>query len=317
MILDFKEIPQANLGSGVQDTFELFARDFLYYMGYDVVEHPDRGADGKKDIIVEETITGVSSKIAYRWLVSCKHYAHSGVAVKDSDEINIKERIEQHKCDGFMGFYSTICSTSLSGIMNNIHDAAGRKNTFVYDHEMIEQRLLRDQMGMRLATRYFPKSMEKYTVENPVPAQLFRDQQPLYCDYCGANLLRSSQQGIYCLLQTRRADDEDKLPLGTGKYKKMYFACKGDCDSTMKRRYKKMGYVDAGWDDLDDLCIPTIWIQKIFAFLNGIYDSQDMEDEAYKKMMQMFLRTYPYVARHLTASEKSQVEQMLQFGLLE
>jgi hypothetical protein len=27
--LDFKEIPQANLASGEQDTFELFAREFL------------------------------------------------------------------------------------------------------------------------------------------------------------------------------------------------------------------------------------------------------------------------------------------------
>lgn len=29
MVLDFKEIPQANIASGEQDTFELFARDFI------------------------------------------------------------------------------------------------------------------------------------------------------------------------------------------------------------------------------------------------------------------------------------------------
>ena len=53
MILDFKEIPQANLGSGLQDTFELFARDFLSYLGYRIIQDPDRGADGKKDLIVD------------------------------------------------------------------------------------------------------------------------------------------------------------------------------------------------------------------------------------------------------------------------
>ena len=62
MILDFKEIPQANKGGGLQDTFELFARDFLAYLGYRIVEDPDRGADGKRDLIVEEVVEGISSK---------------------------------------------------------------------------------------------------------------------------------------------------------------------------------------------------------------------------------------------------------------
>ena len=47
MILDFKEIPEANRGTGLQDTFELFARDFLAFMGFRIVQDPDRGADGK------------------------------------------------------------------------------------------------------------------------------------------------------------------------------------------------------------------------------------------------------------------------------
>jgi hypothetical protein len=32
-IINFKEIPQANTGSGDQDAFKLFARDFLKYLG--------------------------------------------------------------------------------------------------------------------------------------------------------------------------------------------------------------------------------------------------------------------------------------------
>lgn len=58
MLLDFKEIPQANTGSGLQDTFELFTRDFLQYLGYRILENPNRGADGKKDMIVEEVFKG-------------------------------------------------------------------------------------------------------------------------------------------------------------------------------------------------------------------------------------------------------------------
>lgn len=73
MLLDFKEIPQANLGSGNQDTFELFARDFLQILCYEIIQHPDRGADGKKDLIVRESRLGLSGVSHLKWLVSCKH----------------------------------------------------------------------------------------------------------------------------------------------------------------------------------------------------------------------------------------------------
>ena len=136
MVLDCKEIPQAKKGTGLQDTFELFTRDFLSFLGYRIVQDPDRGADGKKDMIVDEVIKGITSEYTIRWLVSCKHYAHSGVAVKDSDEINISDRLKQHHCDGFMGVYSTLASTSLSGVLQ------GQEHSIIFDHEKIESYLL-------------------------------------------------------------------------------------------------------------------------------------------------------------------------------
>ena len=58
-ILNFKEIPEAHGGNGTQDTFEMFARDFFEYLGYTVLQGPDRGADGGRDILLEEKRTGV------------------------------------------------------------------------------------------------------------------------------------------------------------------------------------------------------------------------------------------------------------------
>lgn len=58
--LDFKEIPEAHLGGGLQDAFELFARDFLVLLGYKVLEAPSRGADGGKDLVVVERRSGVA-----------------------------------------------------------------------------------------------------------------------------------------------------------------------------------------------------------------------------------------------------------------
>jgi hypothetical protein len=46
-------------------------------------------------------------------LVSCKYYTKSDKSVGVDDEVNILERLKQHRCDGFMGFYSTIGSSHL------------------------------------------------------------------------------------------------------------------------------------------------------------------------------------------------------------
>lgn len=306
MVLDFKEIPQANKGTGLQDTFELFTRDFLSFLGYRIVQDPDRGADGKKDMIVDEVIKGITSEYTIRWLVSCKHYAHSGNAVKDSDEINISDRLKQHECDGFMGVYSTLASTSLSGVLQ------GQEHSIIFDHEKIESYLLENLEGHRIAYRYFPISFRQFQIENPTPAKIFDEEAELCCDYCGKNLLLESEHGNYVLLK------EEDLEKGGYKkqYKDMYFACRGDCDQTLKRLFQEKGLTDFGWESIDELCNPAIWISKIMAFLNGIQQEQDMDNIAFEKMKRIFINTYPYVARHLTQKEKMRIKKLLMYGLM-
>ena len=310
MILDFCEIPQANSGGGLQDTFELFTRDFLQYLGYRIVADPDRGADGKKDLIVDEVIQGITSEYNVRWLVSCKHYAHSGAAVKDTDEPNICERLKQHGCQGFMGVYSTLQSTSLSGLLSGIN------NKMVYDHEKIEGLLLRDAEGQRLASRYFPKSYVNFRVENPVPAELFSDAKSIHCEICGADLLGGSKEGIYITLTPfSEFDEEGNVVFEDNQIKEIHFACKGECDSKLCAPYK--GQYRDRWEDIDDLKNPSLWIKLLMAFMNGIYENHDLSEAAFKTMKQMFIRSYPYVARNMTTAEKEQVKMLLQFGLME
>ena len=57
-LIDLKEIPQANTGEGNQDSFEAFARDFLFVLGYKIEEGPSRGADGGKDFNCLRTNVG-------------------------------------------------------------------------------------------------------------------------------------------------------------------------------------------------------------------------------------------------------------------
>lgn len=306
MILDFKEIPEANRGTGVQDSFELFTRDFLSFMGYRIVQDPDRGADGKKDMIVDEVIKGITSEYTIRWLVSCKHFAHSGRAVKDSDEINIRERIEQHGCDGFMGVYSTLSATSLSGLLQGI------KKHIVFDHEKIESHLLDNLEGHRIAYRFFPKSFRQYQIENPSPSKIFDEESELCCDCCGKNLLLEGEHGNYVLLKELYSQDEGY----SKQYKDIYFACKGNCDYALEKIYREKGLHFNGWESIDELCNPAIWISKIIAFLNGIQQNQNMCDEAFVKMKRLFINTYPYVARHLTQKERNRIKNLLMYGRL-
>ena len=313
MILDFKEIPVANGGDGTQDTFELFARDFLSYLGYRIIEDPARGADGKKDLIVEEVLTGVAAEQTIRWLVSCKHYAHTGKSVPDSDEINILERLKQHSCDGFMGFYSTLPAVSLQGVLKGV------PRQIVFDHEKIESYLLqRDVNAIRIAARYFPISFKNFQIENPLPAELYDKLEPLKCDYCGKNILEDAKHGIYVQYKLDPRFDSEGNPQITDKQIKLiYFACKGDCDTVLKRQSLGMGLFDNGWNDVADLCIPTIWIKEVIGLINGIYRKEiDLNEESFAKLKQLYIVTFQYVARNLTTKERKRFTDLLRYGLV-
>jgi len=162
-MIDFKEIPKGNSSDGLQDQFELFARDFFLLLGYKIISEPNRGQDGGKDIIIMDERNGISGTTEIVWLVSCKHNAHSGKSVGTDDEINIHDRVESHGCYGFIGFYSTLPSSGLTAKLENFQ----RQNKLkfqIFHSGAIENELLKDQNQQRLTlfSRYFPKSYQKW-----------------------------------------------------------------------------------------------------------------------------------------------------------
>ena len=94
------------------EAWEFFAIDFLSSLGFEIVEYPSRGPDGGKDGLV-----AINGK---RYVVSCKHYYGSGSSVGVSDEQSISDRVVQHNAHGFIGFYSTVISSSLSNRFNGL-----------------------------------------------------------------------------------------------------------------------------------------------------------------------------------------------------
>lgn len=312
MVLDFKEIPQANTGSGQQDTFELFTRDFLQILGYEIIQQPDRGADGKKDLIVQESRPGLSGITRIKWLVSCKHYAHSGKSISDTDEPNILDRISVHHCDGFIGFYSTLPATSLG---KNFEGLKTRTEIQSFDREQIEKILLETPQGLKLASRYFPISYGKYLIENPNPAKIFSDELSICCEYCGKNLLED-KTGIFVLL--RKRGDFDAEEYKRKPYINGYFSCKGKCDQILKNKYFQDEILLDEWIDISDYLSPTGYIKKLMAWLNSFQqDNEKIEKVAFDKLKKLFLNTFPYISREQTTEEKEKIKHYLQAGFEE
>ena len=142
--LDFREIPQANLSTGNQDSFEMFAREFLELIGYKILSGPDRGSDLGRDLIILETRSGVGGETYVKWLVSCKHKAHSGQAVGLSDEQDITDRVKTHSCAGFIGFYSTVPGSSLTKKLDGI-----KINNPSFEYQIFDREKIRGHKSRR------------------------------------------------------------------------------------------------------------------------------------------------------------------------
>jgi hypothetical protein len=304
-LLDFKEIPRANKATGEQDAFELFARDVLECMGFRIVQGPARGADGGRDLVVEETRSGLVENTIIRWIVSCKHFASTGESVRPDDEKNVLERVGTTGCDGFLGFYSTLPSNGLSELLRGQSTIEVK----LFDHEEIERCLLASPKGRQLVERYFPSSAKQL---KHTPAKVFGDEAArIECDYCGKNLLEPPS-GIWVIW---KAYGEGDTGTRRHRYVDFHFACKGECDRIMenriKARYPPRGSVLDAWDDIPDLAVPTVFIWKVMALLNGLVAGDQYEPEVFEKVKHLMLATFPLVSRHLNDEDQQQLDRLM------
>lgn len=303
-ILDFKEIPEASKASGNQDTFELFARELLEVLGFRIVQGPSRGADGGKDLIIQERRVGLLDTTQINWLVSCKHFAFSGRSVTPDDERNVFERVSAAGCTGFIGFYSTLPSSGLAELLHR-QTAVPIK---IFDKEEIERHLLASAEGRKLIERYFSISGKKL---QPSPAKIFHDAARIECDNCGENLLEPPR-GIWVLWHAKTEGPNESF---TDRYVDMYFACKGQCDRILRAeirdRHTDLGFIYDGWDDIPDMAIPTVFIKKVMAFLNGLNGGDQYEPDVFDKVKRLLLATFPLVSRHLNDKDQRELQRLM------
>ena len=305
-VLDFKEIPEAHIATGKQDQFELFARDFLDFAGYQIITDPDRGADGGVDLVVLEKRTGVGGETLVKWLVSCKHKAHSGKSVKPTDDSNIRDRVEANECDGFIGFYSTLASAGLAG---NLQGLDGKIETQIFDYEKIESNLLHSAKGLEIAERYFPQSLDKWKTNNPKPARIFSEDPKLHCKVCDKELFEQDDKGIIQLWHKIRVDYENEPK----RCEYVYWTCRGHCDDVLARHIRKQRTnVSDGWEDISDVLMPTVFIKWVMSTFNELRDGVEYSDEAFDNLKTFMIKVYPYICRHLTDNEQDRVKSLME-----
>lgn len=160
-ILDFREICSPSYShkssshvspgkSNLSDDFELFCQEFFEIVkGYRLFRSVSNGPDFGIDL-------GVEDHVGKKWLVSCKHYAHSGSCVSYKRESNIIERVGSWGCDGFIPFYAAVPTNTLAQSLIGAESFIEVKR---YYKERIERELLESSEGVGIAARYFPNSL--------------------------------------------------------------------------------------------------------------------------------------------------------------
>lgn len=304
MILDFKEIPPANGSDGDQDKFELFAREYIEAIGLEIVSGPDRGQDGGRDILAIETRQGKLSKSKIKWLISCKHRAHSGKSVSTSDEQNITDRLVQFSADGFLGFYSTVVS---SGLSNRLDSMKNDYEVKILDCEQIERELVGER-NWTLLKRFFPVSSKKWLDEHQKPADILDEYEPLNCNVCGKDLLTENGQKnpsgiigfVYPISSSESGNHGNVIH-------HVYAACKGSCDRILEYHFRELG-LTTGWEDIADLSIPPQYLRWLIAVLNNLGDGDQYLNDSFSDLKKIIIKLAQNNLRNCTQSERERYE---------
>lgn len=305
--VDFKEIPEAHIPSGKQDTFEFFAEEFLKAIGFEIHTRPSRGRDEGMDLIVVEKRKGIVDNTDFKWLVSCKHQAHSGNTVRSRDEKNISARVSEHGCEGFLGFYSVGISSGLSKEIKQISSIPCK----IFDNETIESHLIAmAYSNPDLFKRFFPGSYARYIIENPEPAPIYADNSTIKCAYCEKDLLTPEVTGMFIMIQEFKNDE-------IGNIVDVYPTCHGRCDKILTGKYGK-GFVDLSLH-LSDFTVPQLYIKHVSEYMfdlgRGAKGGKIFTEDALQKLIFSLRILFTRVARKPNKKENERTDDIINFDL--
>jgi hypothetical protein len=151
-MIDFTELPE----DGV--SFEQLIREMFIREGYDV-HWTGVGPDGGRDLVVIEKVKGPLSYFERKWLIQCKHKAHSGKSVGLNELDGIVDACRAIGAEGFLLACSTQPSASLVKRLEELNQTMGIVTAF-WDSIEIEKRLFQPN-SFPLIHIFFPKTSTK------------------------------------------------------------------------------------------------------------------------------------------------------------
>ncbi|MDR2643388.1 MAG: hypothetical protein LBC74_11415 [Planctomycetaceae bacterium] len=276
MNIDFNEIPADN------ELWGQFAQDFLCNLGFSIEPQLFRVSDDGYDFCVLEQVPGKFNFVPFKWLVSCRHKSPTRLAVKESEEADVLERILRNKVDGFIGFYSTSSVLALSLHLESLKAKGNIKDYKIMDAKFIESYLITPGFDL-ITSHFFPNfSLSRQAIH------IYQDKYlPIRCEFCQKDLLETlytnNNQGVVVRLRLRKNDPDTMDTIS-----KVYFACKGDCDEQLQTKYcRHYSQSTASWASISDLVIPAAFLERAAVLLNQIgrdgisYEPEALETEIY------------------------------------
>ena len=295
-MIDYKEIKKA-------DDWELFCRDYLAAQRFVIEIPPGRGVDAGRDLLVKEQLKGILATRPFTWLVSCKHNAVSGKSVGVKDEINIIERLTQHNADGFIGFYSTIASSSLIDRLKDFREKGKIEAFEIYDAARIEAGF--HDIGLStVLLQHLPKSYVSMRPIHPILGEYL----PLKCEVCDKDLLKkSTRNGDSGLILLAEKDNM---------VHSVHFVCRGECDSQVSEPLKHQGFLD-NYSDINNYFNPLIFLRRLIVYMNDLHNKPDgYSDEAHNRMIDLYLKISQRVLRQADAEDREKFSLLRQAGFL-
>lgn len=151
-MLDFKELDKDG------DDFELLIRELLYNKGLEVY-WSGKGPDGGKDLLCIERYQSCFKEFNRRWLVQCKHNAHSGKSVGVSELGGIENSCGLYNADGYLLVCSTFPSATVVKTLEGIEDNK-KITTAFWDYRTLERQLLVPE-NWSIVNMFFPNSSKR------------------------------------------------------------------------------------------------------------------------------------------------------------
>ncbi|MCG3667858.1 restriction endonuclease [Aliarcobacter butzleri] len=162
-MIDFKELST----SGIQ--FELLIREIFIKLNYEV-QWSGVGPDRGKDLIAIEESNSIIGKTKNKWLIQCKHNAHSGKSIGLEDIGDFVSACRDHD----VTHYLIVCSTQLSSsLMERIESISTKQKITIqyWDATKIEK-ILNQPDFYDIFQMFFPLS------SNDSEIKIYATQQP-------------------------------------------------------------------------------------------------------------------------------------------